>query len=328
MEKKVLIKIPTSERPMFKVDVNGVDYEHPAGIETEVPESVASVIQNIYDLTPKPLPPQPSGGKPTDTRMKDFIEGTLTELYDDQATSVGDFAFYMTNILKINLPNVTEMGENAFQYSSIEDVTLPSLEGAEGYVFANCEKLESLYLPMAKYVPDYCARNCTALKSASFPLAKYSVNGSCFFGCTALKELDLPLLESTGNNFVQGCSALEYICLPKIKSIGLSCFRNCYSLKAIILRNTETIANLESTNAFNDCYHFQGTVNATYNPDGLKDGYIYVPRALLSDDDATMDYRRATNWTTFADQFRAIEDYTVDGTLDGEMDWEKMGVTV
>jgi hypothetical protein len=34
-----------------------------------------------------------------------------------------------------------------------------------------------------------------------------------------------------------------------------------------------------------------------------------VPKALLSDDDATKDYRRATNWSTFANQFRAIEDY-------------------
>jgi hypothetical protein len=56
-------------------------------------------------------------------------------------------------------------------------------------------------------------------------------------------------------------------------------------------------------NAFSGAYHYHGTVNATYNPDGLKDGYIYVPKALIE------DYKVATNWSTFADQFRAIEDY-------------------
>lgn len=32
-------------------------------------------------------------------------------------------------------------------------------------------------------------------------------------------------------------------------------------------------------------------------------GYIYVPAALID------EYKTATNWATFADQFRAIEDY-------------------
>ena len=31
--------------------------------------------------------------------------------------------------------------------------------------------------------------------------------------------------------------------------------------------------------------------------------YIYVPRALVE------DYKVATNWSTFADRIRAIEDY-------------------
>jgi hypothetical protein len=69
------------------------------------------------------------------------------------------------------------------------------------------------------------------------------------------------------------------------------------------------MCTLANTSAFSNCNHFHGTVNSQYNPDGLKDGYIYVPKALLSDEDETMDYRRATNWSTFASQFRAIEDY-------------------
>ena len=34
-----------------------------------------------------------------------------------------------------------------------------------------------------------------------------------------------------------------------------------------------------------------------------KTGYIYVPRALVN------SYKAATNWSTFASQIRAIEDY-------------------
>ena len=47
-------------------------------------------------------------------------------------------------------------------------------------------------------------------------------------------------------------------------------------------------------------------------------GHIYVPRALVE------DYKVATNWSNFATQFRALEDYTVDGTITGELDETKI----
>ena len=46
--------------------------------------------------------------------------------------------------------------------------------------------------------------------------------------------------------------------------------------------------------------------------------YIYVPRALVE------DYKVATNWSAYADQFRALEDYTVDGTISGDLDETKI----
>ena len=49
------------------------------------------------------------------------------------------------------------------------------------------------------------------------------------------------------------------------------------------------------SNAFNNCYHFTGTTNATYNPQGLKDGRIYVP------DDKVDELKTATNWSVYAD---------------------------
>ena len=46
---------------------------------------------------------------------------------------------------------------------------------------------------------------------------------------------------------------------------------------------------------FNNCYHFYGTVNTDYNPNGLKDGRIYVP------DDKVEALKTATNWSVYAD---------------------------
>ena len=69
---------------------------------------------------------------------------------------------------------------------------------------------------------------------------------------------------------------------------------NCYSLIKLIIRNMGTIPQL-NTNSFNNCYHFTGTTDPTYNPNGLKDGRIYVP------DDKVEALKTATNWSVYAD---------------------------
>ena len=50
-----------------------------------------------------------------------------------------------------------------------------------------------------------------------------------------------------------------------------------------------------NNNSFYACFHFEGTANAEYNPDGLKDGRIYVP------DDKVEALKTATNWSVYAD---------------------------
>ena len=47
--------------------------------------------------------------------------------------------------------------------------------------------------------------------------------------------------------------------------------------------------------AFTNCYHFTGTTDPTYNPQGLKDGRIYVP------DDKVDALKTASGWSTYAD---------------------------
>ena len=56
-----------------------------------------------------------------------------------------------------------------------------------------------------------------------------------------------------------------------------------------------TVIPTLSSNSFSNCYHFLGTVNTTYNPDGLKDGRIYVP------DNMVESLKSATNWSAYAD---------------------------
>lgn len=121
-----------------------------------------------------------------------------------------------------------------------------------------------------------------------------------FYFCNKLTTTPLINTSSVTNmsNMFQNCINLTTIDISHMKITSTSNDNNfafnCYSLIKLIIRNMTTIPVLASS-AFNNCYHFTGTTNATYNPQGLKDGRIYVP------DDKVDALKTATNWSVYAD---------------------------
>lgn len=279
------------------------------------------------------------------TRVGDytFYNNTLLQsVVFQNATSVGNYAFQnCTSLTDINLPKVTTLGYSAFsKCTNLIVANMPlvsSLTSATmGYHFQDCSKLESVNMPLLPTIPTAMFYNCQKIASADFPLAT-EVGSQAFFQNRALTRVNLPLVTKVGSYAFQYCYALATACFNSLKtvasyafygcdiqifdspfeSIAASAFSNCYYLKALVIRNTSAICTLANTNAFDGCPRFLGTVNSAYNPNGLL-GYIYVPSALID------SYKTATNWTTYASQFRALEDYTVDGTVTGALDESKI----
>lgn len=172
-------------------------------------------------------------------------------------------------------------------------------------VFAYCKNLVEVDLP-----------NVTnAVGNNGETAGVYTAHEGVFAECTSLKKANIPLLENIGSyyypGFFEGCSSLEKLDFKNAKRTGRNTFAGCTSLKTLILRKTDAICIAQGAVFYN-------------TPIANGTGYIYVPRALLSDTDETKDYRRATNWATYAEQFRALEDFTVDGTTTGELDETKI----
>jgi hypothetical protein len=182
--------------------------------------------------------------------------------------------------------------------------------------FKNDTRITSATFPNATSVGAQAFVGCSSLATANFPSAT-SVGESAFQSCQKLINVELPNVTSLDMSAFSSCAYLVNFDLPKIGSIRTFAFRYCYSLKAVILRS-ETLCTLENKSAFDGCYHLEGTVSATFNPNGDKDGYIYVPANLVN------SYKRATNWSKYASQIRALEDYTVDGTINGVLDPNKI----
>ena len=113
--------------------------------------------------------------------------------------------------------------------------------------------------------------------------------GSCAFAeCSALKEVVLlNVLDVAASAFYN--SGLEKADFHKVTSFAGSVFQFS-DLQTLIIRSPE-VASLGNTSSFPS------------TPISSGSGYIYVPAALID------SYRSATNWSTYASAFRAIEDY-------------------
>ena len=122
-----------------------------------------------------------------------------------------------------------------------------------------------------------------------------SVGNNAFRECSALVEVKFPAVLSSGVavNALRYCSALKKVDFGEINAakglLGYS-LADCKVLEMLVIRNTDQPPKLTAT-AFNNTPINTGT------------GYIYVPAAMV---DA---YKSATNWSAYADQIRAIEDY-------------------
>lgn len=156
----------------------------------------------------------------------------------------------------------------------------------------------------AEIVAKYAFFGCENLITAKFNRAS-ELAENALYACNKLVDLYIPEVTYMGNYALDRCTVLPVVDAPKLQTIQNASFEYCTSLTAIILRSEKT-TTLKNKNAFTGTPIASGT------------GYIYVPADLVD------TYKAATNWSTYADQFRALEDYTVDGTITGELDESKI----
>lgn len=253
-----------------------------------------------------------------------LIDGSCTEIHDSTLTRLRKYAIYRHETLQsVDFQNVTEIGiQSLYSCKKLTRANFPNATVIGTEAFFYCDKLASINAPNATSIDSIAFKGCKELESVDFPNITL-IKNSTFYECVKLKSVKFPRVKTVDYNAFYDCYELTIADFPVLTSLGSGMFGYCYSLKSVILRS-ETMCALSNVSAFNKCHHILGAVDSTYNPNGDKDGYFYVPRALLSDDDATKDYRRATNWSTFATQFRALEDYTVDGTITGDLDPTKI----
>lgn len=206
------------------------------------------------------------------------VEGTI-ETYDYEGESGS------TNTLK-TLLNTTkschrlfykyqgESVDDLIKYDDTENVT--SMDG----MFYDCDKLETIpQLNTSKVTTMYYTfYSCSKLQTIpQLDTRNVTDMSSMFSECIILQTIDITSMDK-----ITSTSNSKNMC------------GYCYSLTKFIIRTMTVIPPL-NTNSFEYCYHFLGTVHSKYNPDGLKDGRIYIP------DEWVEQIKQATNWSAYAD---------------------------
>ena len=106
--------------PTVNININGKKYTLKTGVDINIGDGVAKVIENALALEPKP--------NVTKRRIGSLIDRSITEITADDwdgVTNVRENAFYgCTNLIKVNIPN------------KVVDV--------EYHAFANCTNLNSI----------------------------------------------------------------------------------------------------------------------------------------------------------------------------------------
>ena len=130
---------------------------------------------------------------------------------------------------------------------------------------------------------------CYNLTSINLPNA-VAIDQYAFVYCTALQKIVLPSVTTIGAFAFQDASALTVVDLHKVTTLQSNVFTRT-NITTLILRKTDGITINGSTAVFNS------------TPMSKGEGYIYVPKSLVD------SYKSATNWSVYANQIRAIEDY-------------------
>lgn len=138
-------------------------------------------------------------------------------------------------------------------------------------------------------VGDHVFYTCKELVSAEFPNAT-KINANALRDCIRLVSVSIPNAKDLMGSSFRGDQNIKKLDLPKVEKLYTNVFTGCTRLETIIFRANK-VCSMSNDNILSDTPIADGT------------GYVYVPSALVD------SYKTATNWSTYADQIRAIEDY-------------------
>ena len=230
----------------------------------------------------------------------------------DGVTTLDSKAFdSCTNLKSVTLNSCTSMGNNNVfnSCSNLTTVEMSNLGAITDGAFSNCSKLSTVDFTACTSIGSNAFNSCSSLASSMSLIYCKAVGEGAFANCSKLPTFYAPQCLTVGGQVFSGCYSLKTVVLglsDSMSELPQALFQNCYSLTAVVFMNElrSTPLTFSNQSVFSNCYHLTGQVDSTYNPNGDKDCYIYVPDTQVS------DYQSASCWTQYASQIKPLSEYT------------------
>ena len=153
----------------------------------------------------------------------------------------------VTQLASVNLPDVTEIGAQAFlDCSNLTSITAPKVQSIGDWGLQGTA-ITSIDMPLLKEA-RYSAFCSTALTEVSLPSLETA--GVIVFGhCKQLRTVDLPKLQNLSQQLFTRCTSLVSVSAPAATSMGINVFKGCSELVSITLQGVTEL----TYEAFAEC---------------------------------------------------------------------------
>jgi hypothetical protein len=190
--------------------------------------------------------------------------------------------------VSVNLPSDTAVIDGLIDGTISGAYRNDRVTNVRKYAFRENVNLTGIDLPNATEIGNYAIYSCSQLTYLNLPSAQ-SLGTSAVFSCGKLQTVLIPSATHIASACFSRCCELDYVELPLATNIDSQAFQSCQSLTTFILRSPD-VCKLNNANVFEGTPIKSGT------------GFIFVPDNLLE------DYRKATNWATYASQIKPISE--------------------
>ncbi len=161
--------------------------------------------------------------------------------FNGPVTTVGEYAFYGTNLTSISLPNTVEsIGYRAFYWMNyMKEISLGnSLETISNDAFRDCDGLETIDIPASvTSIGEYAFYDCNVLKAVYLGNSVTTIGNGAFYDCDALEVIDIPAsVTSIGEYAFYDCNVLKFVAIGRgVTNIPTYAFYDCNELKSVAI---------------------------------------------------------------------------------------------
>ena len=228
--------------------------------------------------------------------LKQYIGNNETVNIPANITSIGNYAFAYSNVKNVTIgDSVTDIGDYAFySCSALKSVTYGTgLSTIGNYAFAYCVGLQSVTIgDSVTDIGDYAFYSCLALESVTYGTGLTTIGSYAFAECSKLSKInstDNGVFNLNGNGlkkigkmaFNNANKATKIIVGKSVETIELGAFNGCDNLVSIELPfiGTDRNSAYSQSQVFGYIFGYE-----TSNKEGLTmqytNYYYYIPVSL------------------------------------------------